>query len=107
MELFIQIRNGQPYEHPIVRENFHQAYPNLNVENLPPEFARFERIPPPKLGVYEVAEGPTYEWLDGSVKDVWRVREMTDEEKQAVDDLLAIETRPAITLPGKPPDVTG
>ena len=41
MELFIQIRNGQPFEHPIFGDNFRQAFPDVDVDNLPPEFARF------------------------------------------------------------------
>ena len=82
MELFIQLRNGQPFEHPIMGDNFRQAFPDLDVNNLPPEFARFERISFPTFGVYEVCE-TTYEWVDGVVKDVHRIREMTPEEKAA------------------------
>lgn len=82
MELFIQIRDGQPYEHPIIGSNFRQAFPRVDVNNLPPQFARFERIPQPKPGVYEVIEGVSYQWVDGIVKDVWAVRPMTDEERQ-------------------------
>jgi hypothetical protein len=82
MELFIQIREGQPYEHPIFADNFQQAFPNIDLNNLPPEFARFERVPQPISNVYEVVEGPTYQWIDGKVKDVWAVRPMTDAERE-------------------------
>jgi hypothetical protein len=82
MELFIQIRDGQPYEHPIFAENFQQAFPHIDTNNLPPEFARFERIPQPAPGVYEVVEGPVYQWVDGMVSDVWTVRPMTDAERE-------------------------
>ena len=44
MELFIQIRDGLPFGHPIYGDNFRQAFPDVDLENLPPEFARFERI---------------------------------------------------------------
>lgn len=81
MELFIQIRNGQPYEHPIFGDNFREAFPHIDTNNLPPEFARFERIPAPITGVYEIVEGPAYEWVDGVVKDVWSVRQMTETER--------------------------
>jgi hypothetical protein len=82
MELFIQIRDGQPYEHPIFADNFQQAFPHIDANNLPPKFARFERIPQPTPGVYEVVEGPVYQWVDGMVKDVWTVRPMTDAERE-------------------------
>jgi hypothetical protein len=80
MELFIQIRNGQPFQHPILGENFREAFPHIDTNNLPPEFARFERIEPPQYGVYEVLLGPLYQWVDGIVKDVWEVRPMTAQE---------------------------
>jgi len=92
MELFIQIKDGQPFEHPILSDNFCQVFPNVDTNNLPPEFARFERIDRPRLGVYEVMspEEPTYELIDGVYKDVWHKRDMTAEEKtvkqQAVID---------------------
>ena len=83
MELFIRIKDGQPFEHPIFRDNFCQAFPDVNVDNLPPEFARFERVESPSLGIYEVLalETPTYELVDGVYKDVWHKRNMTIEEK--------------------------
>lgn len=83
MELFIQIRDGRPYEHPILGENFREAFPHIDCENLPSEFAHFERVPQPQVSTYQIIEGVTYEWVDGIVKDVWHVREMTTEEKLA------------------------
>ena len=81
MNLYIRIRDGQPYEHPILEENFREAFPSVDVNNLPFEFARFERIPCPEAaGVYELDQ-VTYQWVDGVVKDVWSVRQMTNEEK--------------------------
>lgn len=83
MELFIQIKDGQPFEHPILGDNFRQAFPNIDPENLPESFAKFVRVELPVVGVYEVYEGVTYEWFDGVVKDVHHVRPMTDAEKSA------------------------
>ena len=83
MELFIQIRDGQPFQHPIFGDNFREAFPHVDPNNLPPEFARFERIEPPQYGVYEVLVGPSYQWVGGVVKDVWLVRPMNAQEKQA------------------------
>lgn len=81
MELYIRIKNGQPFEHPILKENFRQAFPDVDTNNLPDWVARFERIPQPIIGVYEIYEGVTYEWVDGIVKDVHNVRQMTESEK--------------------------
>jgi hypothetical protein len=88
MELFIQIRDEQPFEHPIFGDNFREAFPHINIENLPPEFAKFERIEQNVTpATFEVAES-TYTWVDGIVKDVWTVRPMTaEEETQKRQDL--------------------
>jgi hypothetical protein len=90
MELFIQIRNGQPFEHPIFGDNFRQAFPDIDVNNLPPEFAKFERVERPMLGVYQamIQDDPTYELVDGIWKDVWHVRDMTAEEKTITDQKI-------------------
>jgi hypothetical protein len=87
MELFIRIKDGQSFEHPILGENLRQAFPEIDVNNLPPEFARFERVERPILSEYEilVLEEPTYELVDGVYKDVWHKREMTLEEKEIVE----------------------
>lgn len=81
MELFIRIVDGQPFEHPILGVNFRQAFPEVDVNNLPTGFARFERIPMPSL-VYATLNNPepTYQWVDGIVKDVWDITPMTAEE---------------------------
>lgn len=81
MELFIRIVDGMPFEHPILEENFKQAFPNIDTENLPQEFAKFIRVEQPVIGVYEVYEGVTYERNGDIYTDVHHVRPMTDEEK--------------------------
>ena len=83
MELYIRIVDGQPFEHPIIDENFRQAFPDVDTNNLPPTFARFTRVPEPAYGVYEICEGCTYEWDGDIVTDVHHVRDMTIEEKNA------------------------
>lgn len=88
MELFIRIKDGQPFEHPILGENFRQAFPDVNTNNLPAEFARFVRVAAPVIGVYEVYEGVTYEWQNGLVTDVHHVRAMTAEEITAKQDAV-------------------
>ena len=83
MELYIQIRDGKPFEHPILGDNLRQAFPEIDANNLPAEFARFGRVEKPSIGPYEIYEGATYELIDGVCKDVHQVRQMTPEEKSA------------------------
>ena len=83
MELFIRIENGVPYEHPIIRDNFIAAFPEINLENLPDWVKPFERVEIPEIGTYEVFEGTTYQDIDGVVKDVHAIRAMTDGERLA------------------------
>ena len=99
LELFIQIRDGQPFEHPIFADNFREAFPDVDTENLPDTFAKFIRVDQPVPDTYEVYEGVTYQWVDGAVKDVHSVRPMTDEERAAKDVKLAeLATQAANTL---------
>jgi len=81
LELYIQIRDGQPHEHPIFADNFRDAFPGVDTENLPDTFAKFIRVEAPVPDTYEVYEGVSYQWVDGIVKDVHSVRPMTDEER--------------------------
>lgn len=81
MELYIRLKNGRPFEHPIFGDNFREAFPHIDTNNLPPEFAKFERVERPALGPYEIYAGVTYEFIDGVVKDVHHSRPMTPEEK--------------------------
>jgi len=90
MELYIQMRDGQPYEHPIMGDNFCEAFPHIDVNNLPSEFARFIRVPQPKIGLFEVNDGVVYTLIDGVVQDVWQIRPMTPEERRPVEE-AAIE----------------
>jgi hypothetical protein len=81
LELYIQIRDGQPHEHPIFADNFRAAFPDVDTANLPDTFAKFIRVDAPVPDTYEVYEGVAYQWVDGVVKDVHSVRPMTDEER--------------------------
>lgn len=99
LELFIRVdESGNPVEHPIFGDNFRQAFPNVDVNNLPSNFARFVRVQCPVPDVYEVldSETPTYQLVAGAFTDVWSLRDMTPTEKsakqQAVRDAFA--TRP-------------
>jgi hypothetical protein len=81
MELFIRIKDGQPFEHPIFGDNFIQAFPDIDIDNLPSDFAKFNRIEMPTIKIYEVYEGVSYEWKNDIVEDVHHIRPMTEQEK--------------------------
>ena len=86
MRLFIQIRNGQPFEHPILQDNLRQSFPNVDINNLPSGFANFIRVEKPVISAYEVYENVSYEFVNGAVTDVHHVRVMTVEEKKLKQD---------------------
>jgi hypothetical protein len=93
MKLFIRIKDGQPFEHPILGDNFRQAFPNVDTSNLPAEFARFVRVEAPALGAYEKNQTVSYQLVDGVYTDVFACEQMTAEEiatkQQAVKDAWA------------------
>ena len=78
MNLYIQIENGQPVNHPALEDNLLQAF-----LEIPAHWEKFARALPPVLSVYQtlVSDVPTYEKVDGIWTDVWTVRDMTAEEK--------------------------
>lgn len=90
MELFIRIKDGQPFEHPIFGDNFRKAFSDVDTNNLPPEFAKFVRVPAPMIGPYEKNQTVTYQLVNGVYTDVFTVEQMTAEEiatkQQAVKD---------------------
>lgn len=87
MELFIRIKDGQPFEHPIFGDNFREAFPDVDVDNLPPYFARFERVEAPRLTPYQKNQRVQYErGSDGIYRDVWTCDEMTAEEIKTKQD---------------------
>jgi hypothetical protein len=81
MKLYIRVCDGQPFEHPILAENFKAAFPHIDTNNLPSDFSEFERVEPPPFGPYEVYEGVTYELFGSVYRDVHHIREMTEQEK--------------------------
>jgi len=84
MNLYIKIVDGQPFEHPITEENLQHAYPHIDLTNLPPNFARFERVQLTDadltLDMFEVANN-TYEWVGDVVKEVWKAVPMDEEHR--------------------------
>lgn len=88
MNLYIRLKDGQPFEHPIFEDNFIEAFPDVNLNNLPDWAVPFNRVEKPVLGVYDVYEGVTYTITDGVATDVHSVRPMTDDEKISKQDYI-------------------
>lgn len=95
-ELIIRIENGVPCGHPMTHKNFLECFPEFIGTTPPSNYVTFERVERPTLEQFELFDEPelTYELIDGIVKDVWHVRDMTEEEKQ-----LVIEDMRNITPP--------
>lgn len=90
MEMFIRIENGQPVDHPIMGDNFRRAFPYIDPSNPSPDFAKFVRVPKESVSKDKVIiGGPTYQWVDGVVQDVWETRDLTPEE--LLDMQLSVE----------------
>lgn len=81
-KLFIRIIDGQPFEHPIIEQNFVDVFSEEDINNLSENFAEFIRVERPQCGIFEVVEGPVYQWENGKIKDVWTIRPMTEQERQ-------------------------
>jgi hypothetical protein len=87
MNLYIQIENGAPINHPALEENIFQVY-----GLIPNYWELFTRIKKPVPTIYQILDSntPTYAKVNGVWADVWPLRNMTAEEKatkqQAVCD---------------------
>jgi hypothetical protein len=87
MELYIRIHNGQPKDHPILGDNFRQAFPEIDTDALPDHFAPFKRKPHPSVealggGPYQMLEVTYVLDTDGVTwTDSFSLRDMTADEK--------------------------
>jgi len=81
MNLFIEIENGQPKNHPAFKENLIQSF-----NTVPETWEPFVRSPRPVKPVYQMfdTEAPAYKKIDGVWTDAWELRNMTDAEKTAL-----------------------
>jgi hypothetical protein len=80
MDLVIQIKNGEPFEHPILLENLQQVYSGITLQSLPNDYAELRRTQKPVLSAYQVYLGHSYVWQNGYVTEQHNVRNMTAEE---------------------------
>jgi hypothetical protein len=77
MNLYIQIENGQPINHPAFEDNLIQAF-----GAVPENWEKFVRLERPTLEQTQEFCDPyvKYEKIDGVWTDVFQIKELTDEE---------------------------
>lgn len=81
MNWYIRIRNGDPIDLPIAEDNLKMFFSSLDENNLPAWLAKVERSFFPNIGIYEIYEDTYYEWDGDIVREIHRVRPMTEMEK--------------------------
>jgi hypothetical protein len=81
-ELYIKVENGQTVNHPSVTSNLIDAFGSIP-ENYEPFIRTLKPKPPTPYEV--VLDTPVYQKVDGVWTDVWLVRDMTEEEKAALN----------------------
>ena len=86
--LYIKIVDGIAIDHPILEENLVSAFPEINLDLLPANFARFRKTPRPRCGVYERYECSYAADAEGVYTEVWTLRSMTDHEKTQEQNLV-------------------
>ena len=91
MELFIRIKDGEPFEHPIMGENFRQAFPGVEIDNLPPGYMRFVSKKPPTLGPYQRNLRCRYVIAGEYCTEEFVWDELTAEERLAQQDAIKAE----------------
>lgn len=83
MNFFIQIKDGNAYEHPIADWNLKMFYPDLDPLNPPEGFEKFNRTTPPEeIGKFQKVIAKEYIKLNGVWSDNWEIVDMTEQEKQ-------------------------
>jgi len=88
---YILLENGAPKNHPIAADNFRLAFPQVDLENLPPWVAPFEKMPIPQEGPYEEFSHTTYEMTSGVVREVHHFRQFSLVEKEAKQAAVQVE----------------
>lgn len=85
MNLYIETENGATKNHPAFEHNLIQAF-----GSVPAHWEPFTRVERPTPSVYQVLESQeaVYAKVDGVWTDVWTIRDMTNEEKAAVQQAV-------------------
>ena len=81
MKAFIRVKNGTPFEHPILEENFRAAFPDIDTEALPSDFAEFFLVDAPDLTYAHLNKNhPDHVSFNGGYTWAWDVTPMTPQE---------------------------
>lgn len=96
MTFFIKYVDGKIIDHPVSRINLLAVYPEYDfLETFHPDYVRFIREIPPDTGLFQKNLQHRYEFDGESVRDVYTVEEMTEEEKQnKIDAYIAANPKP-------------
>jgi hypothetical protein len=80
MNLYIEIENGVAINHPAYEDNLIDA-----LGSVPAHWEAFTRVEQPEPALYQTFDSPrvTYQKVNGVWSDVWMLRDMSDAEKAA------------------------
>jgi len=83
-ELYIEIdSNGNCINHPILGDNLSDAL-GIDLNNLPPNYVPFIRIPQPSTGNVFVEAVCSYGQVNGAYQDIWTMQPMSDDQISAI-----------------------
>jgi hypothetical protein len=85
MNFYIQVKDGQPINHPAFEQNILQAF-----KEIPLDWEIFVRVERPSLGAYQflAKDEPSYKKVDGVWTDVWDVQELPADEILAKQNIV-------------------
>lgn len=87
MKLYIKCIDGQIIDHPVTYENLSMIYGHFDDQTIPTNYVKFKRgIFTPVFQPYKYSEA-VYALIDDIVEEVYIIKDMTDEQKQAKIDL--------------------
>ena len=80
MNLYIQLKDAVPVNHPATEENLIQVF-----GSVPSDWVPFDRVNKPTPGLYQVLDSQesTYGLVNGVWSDIWTLRDMIADEKAA------------------------
>ncbi len=82
MRYFIKIEENQAVGFPMQQDNFEQAFPNEDLDNLSSSFAEVIKADVPVRSVYQILDDPTYTMnADGKMVETFTLSDVSDERK--------------------------
>lgn len=76
----IKIRNGAPHGDPFIWSNYHLAFPEMDIDNLPDNYMEYFPQKYTQAHPHDKKTGYTYEIQDGVVKQVFQTTRMEGTE---------------------------